>query len=164
MTYSPMNALDALFFPANERRTRLHTRESYSNRTSPFWGSWEFRPSPVQPTVTASCWVKTSLWFLATAGVPSPRWSPGLTSETSLTETEMETWRTTSLSVQGEGTVGAFGLGPPHPGQLGGSPVLKQLFAWMFRDHAQDSRRGSSFWETPSRQSPAEGTAAVFQV
>lgn len=49
-----------------------------------------------------------------------------------------------------------------HSGQLGGSPVLKQLFAWMFRDHAQDQAPGIRKLQSMPGRSPAEGT--MFQV
>lgn len=98
-----------------------------------------------------------------TAGVRSPRWSPGL-AETSLTEVE----KTDSVtSVLGRGTLGR-GLGAPRSftlgtcGGSGGSPVLKQLLAWMFRDHAQDQAPGiRKLQSMPGRSPPAEGTGNV---
>lgn len=119
----------------------------------------------MQPTVTANCWVKTSLL------VPNDCRCPVTTLVTRT--------RRDKPDGDGDGDVadnvplgpGRGNCGPafrvwalPHPGQLGGSPVLKQLFAWMFRDHAQDQAPGIRKLHSMPGRSPAEGTAAVFQV
>lgn len=122
------------------------------------------RPSPIQPTVRANCWVKTSLL------VPNDCRCP-VTTLVTRTRRDKPDGDGHGAGGQCHPGSGERNCGPafqvcalPQPGQQGSSPVLKQLFAWMFRDHAQDQAPGIRKLQSMPGRSPAEGTAAVFQV
>lgn len=62
---------------------------------------------------------------------------------------------------RGLGSVKSFTLGTWEGSRS--SPVLKQLFAWMFRDHAQDQAPGIRKLQSMPGRSPAEVTVVVLE-
>lgn len=114
-----MNHFGCPLFPYKwERRTRFHTRESHSNPAQGrLLGNSELGPPQCNQPWQQTAGSRRHCWSQTTAGVPSPRWSPGL-AETSLRETE--TGRTMSLSVRGEELwTGVSGLCPLSPWAAG---------------------------------------------
>lgn len=114
-------------------------------------------PFPIQPTRTANCWAKTSLL------VPNDCRCPVTTLVTRTRRDKPERhmgWRDKCHLLD----KGSRACSTLSSGDLGGShssPVLKQLFAWMFRDHAQDQAPGMRKLHSMPGRSPDEGTGVV---
>lgn len=117
-------------------------------------------PIPIQPTIRANCWAKTSLL------VPNDSRCPVTTLVTRTHRDKPDRDRDGAerqelLAVQGEGLLDG-GLRSDKSFTLAtwggrhGSPVLKQLFAWMFKDQAQDQAPGIRKLQSMPGRSPAE--------
>lgn len=120
--------------------------------------------------MTANCWAKTSLL------VPNDSRCPVTTLVTRTHRDKPDTdrdgvERQVSLPVWGQGVLGRGDLRSDQSLTLGtwggspvltlgtwgrGSPVLKELFAWTFKDHAQDQAPGIRKLQSMPGRSPEE--------
>lgn len=150
------------FFPYERgRRTTCHTGIQFHSSKISTLGELYITPFPIQPTMTANCWAKTSLL------VPNDSRCPVTTLVTRTHRDKPDTdrdgvERQVSLPVWGEGVLGRGDLRSDQSLTLGtwggsrGSPVLKELFAWTFKDHAQDQAPGIRKLQSMPGRSPEE--------